>query len=100
MSRLSLKNLIRLYQVFFEGQDKPRLIYKDLKKLAEEFKDIEPNLEENAKKYLERAGQFFHDTVDKVVKTNFSNKLDYVLKVKPCSVKTSSISSKKYVGRS
>ena len=57
------------------------LVYKDLKKLAEEFKDIEPNLEENAKKYLERAGQFFHDTVDKVVKTNFSNKLDYVLKL-------------------
>lgn len=78
---IELEELDPLYQVFFEGQDKPRLIYKDLKKLAEEFKDIEPNLEENATKYLERAGQFFHDTVDKVVKTNFSNKLDYVLKL-------------------
>jgi len=78
---IELEELDPLYKVFFEGQDKPRLIYKDLKKLAEEFKDIEPNLEENAKKYLERAGQFFHDTVDKVVKTNFSNKLDYVLKL-------------------
>jgi phytoene desaturase len=78
---IELEELDPLYQVFFEGQDKPRLIYKDLKKLAEEFKDIEPNLEENAEKYLKRAGQFFHDTVDKVVKTNFSNKLDYVLKL-------------------
>jgi len=78
---IELEELDPLYKVFFEGQDKPRLIFKDLKKLAEEFKDIEPNLEENAKKYLERAGQFFHDTVDKVVKTNFSNKLDYVLKL-------------------
>ena len=78
---IELEELDPLYKVFFEGQEKPRLIYKDLKKLAEEFKDIEPDLEENAKKYLERAGQFFHDTVDKVVKTNFENKLDYVLKL-------------------
>ena len=78
---IKLDELDPLYQVFFEGQEKPRLIYKDLKKLAEEFKDIEPNLEENAKRYLERAGHFFHDTVDKVVKTNFESKLDYVLKL-------------------
>ena len=78
---IEFEELDPLYQVFFEGQEKSRLIYKDLKKLAEEFKDIEPNLEENAKKYLKRAGQFFHDTVDKVVKTNFNNKLDYVLKL-------------------
>jgi len=78
---IELEELEPLYQVFFEGQDKSRLIYKDLKKLAEEFKDIEPNLEENAKKYLERAGQFFHDTVDKVVKTNFESKLHYILKL-------------------
>jgi phytoene desaturase len=78
---IELEELDPLYKVFFEGQEKPRLIFKDLKKLAEEFKDIEPNLEENAEKYLKRAGQFFHDTVDKVVKTNFSSKLDYVLKL-------------------
>ena len=78
---IELEELDPLYQVFFEGQEKPRLIYKNLKRLAEEFKDIEPGLEENAKKYLDRAGQFFHDTVDKVVKTNFENKLDYVLKL-------------------
>lgn len=78
---IELEELDPIYQVFFEGQNKPRLIYKDLARLAEEFRDIEPNLEENAKKYLERAGSFFHDTMDKVVKSNFSNKLDYILKL-------------------
>ena len=76
---IELEELDPLYQVFFEGEERSRLIYKSLDKLAEEFKDIEPNLEEKAKKYLDRAGQFFHDTIDTVVKTNYSNKADYLL---------------------
>lgn len=78
---IELEELEPLYQVFFEGKDKSRLIYKDLKKLAKEFEDIEPNLEENATRYLEKASQFFHDTIDKVVKSNFDNKLEYILKL-------------------
>lgn len=78
---IELEELDPIYQVFFEGQDRPRLIYKNLERLAGEFKDIEPNLEEKVNKYLERAGNFFHDTMDKVVKSNFNNKLDYVLKL-------------------
>lgn len=78
---IELEELDPLYQVFFEGQERPRMIYKDLKKLAKEFEDIEPNLEESAKRYLDKAGEFFHDTIDKVVKTNFNNKLDYILKL-------------------
>lgn len=76
---IELEQLDPLYQVFFEGKKRSRLIYKSLDKLAEEFKNIEPNLEEKAKKYLDRAGQFFHDTIDTVVKTNYSNKADYLL---------------------
>lgn len=78
---IELEELDPLYKVFFEGKEKTRLIYKDLKKLEEEFLDIEPNLAENAEKYLKRAGQFFHDTEDKVVKSNFKNKLEYILKL-------------------
>lgn len=78
---IELEELDPLYQVFFEGKDKSRLIYKDLKKLAKEFEDVEPNLEENATRYLEKASQFFHDTIDKVVKSNFDNKLEYILKL-------------------
>lgn len=76
---IELEELDPLYQVFFEGKERSRLVYKSLDKLAEEFKHVEPNLEEKAKKYLDRAGQFFHDTIDTVVKTNYSNKADYLL---------------------
>ena len=31
---IELEELDPIYQVFFQGQEKPRLIYKDLKKLA------------------------------------------------------------------
>jgi len=78
---VEFEELNPLYQVFFEGKEKPRKIYKDLKRLQEEFKDIEPNLAERADKYLTRAGQFWHDTEDKVVKTNFDSLFKYLLKL-------------------
>lgn len=78
---IELEELDPLYQVFFEGKDKPRLIYKDLKKLENEFKDVEPDLVNKLEKYLSRAGEFFHDTEDKVVKANFENKAEYILKL-------------------
>jgi phytoene desaturase len=75
---IELEELDPLYQVFFEGQDKPRLIWKSLDKLEKEFRDIEPDLARKAQKYLQRAGEFFHDTEDKVVKANFDSKLEYI----------------------
>lgn len=80
-SPVKLQELDPLYQVYFEGNNKPYRIWKDLKKLEEEFKGVEPNLAVKAEKYLKRAGEFFHDTEDKVVKANFNNKLEYVLKL-------------------
>lgn len=78
---VELEELDPLYQVFFEGKDKPKTIYKDLQKLQEEFADVEPELAAKTDAYLNRAGQFFHDTEDKVVKANFNSKLEYVLKL-------------------
>ena len=78
---IELVELDPLYQVFFEGKEKSRLIWKDLAKLEEEFKDVEPDLAKKVEAYLNRAGQFFHDTEDKVVKANFNNKLEYILKL-------------------
>jgi len=78
---IELEELDPLYKVFFEGQDKPRIIYKNLEKLEQEFSDIEPNLAEKTEKYLERAGQFFHDTENIVVKSNFDTKLGYIAKL-------------------
>ncbi|MCX7876120.1 MAG: phytoene desaturase family protein [Melioribacteraceae bacterium] len=70
-----------LYTVNFAGKSKSRKIYKDLKKLEEEFSDVETNLKEKAEKYLKRAGEFFHDTEKTVVKSNFDNKLSYILQL-------------------
>ncbi|MFH1196604.1 MAG: phytoene desaturase family protein [bacterium] len=78
---VELEELDPLYQVFFEGQSKPRTIWKSLDKLQNEFADIEPDLKNKIEKYLERAGQFFHDTEDKVVRSNFDSKLGYILKL-------------------
>ncbi len=76
-----LQELDPLYQVFFEDEEKPYKIWKDLKKLEEEFKEIEPNLAIKVEKYLAKAGEFFHDTEDKVIKSNYNNVLEYILKL-------------------
>ena len=78
---VELIELDPLYQVFFEGKKNPRRIWKSLANLENEFKDIEPDLAEKAEKYLKRASEFFHDTEDAVVKSNFNNKIEYLLKL-------------------
>lgn len=49
--------------------------------MKKEFESIEPNLAVKAEKYLSKAKEFFHDTEDKVVKSNFNGTLDYLLKL-------------------
>jgi phytoene desaturase len=78
---IELEELNPLYQVYFENEEKPYKIWKTLKNLEEEFKDVEPNLAVKVEKYLKRAGEFFHDTEDKVVKSNYNNVFDYILKL-------------------
>ncbi|MFP4605756.1 MAG: phytoene desaturase family protein [Bacteroidales bacterium] len=70
-----------LYKVNFADSERFFTIYKDLKKLAEEFKDIEPGFERKMKKYLESAGRIYHDTEDKIIKSNFKNLPDYLLRL-------------------
>jgi len=78
---LVIKELDPIYQVFFEGNNKPLRIFKDLKKLEDEFSGIEDNLAEKLEKYLNKGGEFFHDTEEQVVKSNYKNKLDYLFKL-------------------
>jgi phytoene desaturase len=84
---LKIRELNPLYAVHFENRDKPFLIYKDLQKLANEFKGIESSLAEKTEKYLNEAGQLFHDTENIVVNRNFSSKLDYLLQLTKVPVK-------------
>lgn len=74
---LKLIELEPLYSVFFENDPKPYKIYKNLFRLQQEFPN-EPNLPKKLEKFLLRAGSFFHDTEEPVIKSNFDNILEYI----------------------
>ncbi len=78
---LDMKELDPIYQVFFDGRKEPLKIFKDLVKLENEFKDIEPNLAKKLDEYLNRAGKFFHDTELQIVQSNYKGMLDYFYKM-------------------
>jgi phytoene desaturase len=67
-----------LYAVNFSGSPKTYHLHKDIKKLAAQFEEEEPDFEEKMEKYLAKCGRLFHDTVDIVVKRNFNSLLDYL----------------------
>jgi phytoene desaturase len=71
------KPLDTLYTVNFRGSKKRYIIHKDLDKLAEEFRDVEPDFRQKMEKFLDKAGRFFHDTEDLVIRKNFDSVLDY-----------------------
>lgn len=68
-----------LYTVNFRNDPKTYFLYKDIKKLALQFGDVEPGFEEKMNHYLERSGRLFHDTVDLVIKNNFDSVISYFL---------------------
>ncbi|MFW5803963.1 MAG: phytoene desaturase family protein [bacterium] len=72
----TFEELSPIYAVNLRGKN--YLIHKELNKLHDEFKHIEPDFDKKVKKYLDSAGSFFHDTIDKVVKKNYHSKLDYL----------------------
>jgi phytoene desaturase len=78
---LKMQELDPIYQVYFENKKEPYRIFKDLNKLEEEFKNVEPDLAKKLDKYLNRAGDFFHDTELQVVQSNYKGMLDYFLKM-------------------
>lgn len=68
-----------LYSVNFSDNPKKNYhLYKDIDKLAEQFKDLEPQFKEKMEKYLNQSGQVFNDTIDIVVKNNFDSIFDYI----------------------
>ena len=70
-----------LYSVHFEGDARSYLIYKNLKKLAEEFKLLEPDFERKLTQYLKSTGSIFHDTENIVIRRNFSSTFSYLLQL-------------------
>lgn len=76
-----------LYAVHFEGDNRSYHIYKNLEKLEQEFKDIEPDFKRKIEKLLKSAGEIFHDTEGVIIKQNFDTILDYVLKLRKVPLK-------------
>ncbi|NDP22140.1 MAG: phytoene desaturase [Paludibacter sp.] len=68
-----------LYTVNFSDNPKTFYLYKDIKKLAAQFKDVEPDFEERMTNYLKNSGALFHDTVDLVIKNNFDSVFSYIV---------------------
>lgn len=75
---LQIEKLDPIYQVYFRHRKEPFKIYTDLEKLAREF-SFEPNFKQKIENYLDKAGQFFHDTENVIVKKNFNSVLHYLL---------------------
>lgn len=76
-----------LYSINFSGSKRNFLIYKDLQKLAKEFDGIEDDFEKKMRKFLDSAGQIFHDTEYKIIKKNFKGIIDYVFTLTTVPVK-------------
>lgn len=77
----SFVELDPLYTVNFLGNPRKFTIYKDLKKLAVEFEDIEPDFEQKVTRYLNSAGHFFHSSIDIVIKKNYASISHFLLQM-------------------
>lgn len=67
-----------LYTVNFSDSPKTWFLYKDIKRLAEQFREVEPDFEEKMERYLKKSGALFNDTVDLVIKNNFDSIFGYI----------------------
>ena len=74
----SYYSLDPLYTVSFSNRSKVYNLYKDLKKLAAEFREEEPDFEDSMRKYLNKSGRLYHDT-NIVIKSNYDSLLQYFL---------------------
>lgn len=86
----SYYSLDPLYTVNFSNSSKTYSLYKDIKKLAAEFREEEPGFEKAMNKYLDKSGRLYHDT-NVVIKNNYDSLLHYLItlpKVGPAHIGT------------
>jgi phytoene desaturase len=82
----SYYSLDPLYTVSFRHNPKTYFLYKDIKKLAEQFSESEPDFEQKMEKYLAKGKRLFDDTMDVVIRSNHDTLLQYIfhlMKVNP-----------------
>jgi len=73
-----MKKLDPIYTVWYDQPGKNFTIYRDPEKLAQEFKDYEPDFSGKMKKYLESTGRMYHDTEELIIKKNFDSLAAYI----------------------
>lgn len=67
-----------LYTVNFRGDSKKYTLYKDIDKLEQEFKNVEPNFKAKFTAYLKKCEELYNDSVDVAIKQNFDSIPEYI----------------------
>lgn len=67
-----------LYTVNFRDNPKTYFLYRDPAKLAEQFRDSEPDFERKLERYLNKGQQLFNDTMDVVIRNNHDSIIEYI----------------------
>jgi phytoene desaturase len=68
-----------LYTVQFSSSKNKYTIFRDLDKLAEQFREVEPDFRPKMERLLKSAGKFFHDTDERVIKKNYDSMVQWLL---------------------
>jgi len=74
-----------LYSVNFSKSPVTYRLYKEICKLADQFREKDPDFENQIRKYLEKSKRLYHDT-NVVIKSNYDNLFQYLvtlMKVNP-----------------
>lgn len=67
-----------LYSVNFSGSPTTYNLYKNIRKLAEQFRANEPEFEQRMMRYLDKSKRLYHDT-NVVIKTNYDSLFEYLI---------------------
>ena len=70
-----------LFTVNIDGIEKTFTIYKDIHKLAAQFKTIEPEFIEKMERHLKKTETLYNDTVDRIIHRNFNSFPEYLLQL-------------------
>ncbi len=67
-----------LYSVNFSNSPVTYHLYKEICKMADQFRDSEPDFEDGFRKYLDKCRRLYHDT-NVVIKSNYDSLFGYLL---------------------
>ena len=66
-----------LYSVWYDQPVRSYKLYRDVEKLANEFREVEPGFAGKMNRYMASAGRLYHDIDSRVIKKNFDSLAHY-----------------------